>query len=78
MPSMVAMTVGPSLTPSFEISDETRRCILRRELGLSKHAFGPSVDGTRLCIEEAIAKQLARIAKYQSYGFKLKHADDQA
>ena len=72
LPSMVTMTVDRSLTPRFEASDEARRCILKRELGLSKHAFGPSVDGTRLSIEDAIAKQLARITKYQRYGFELK------
>ena len=72
VPSMVTMQVAHSLAPSFAASEEARKAIRSRELRLSKYAFGPSADGSPQRLEEAILKQVNRIAKYQRYGFELR------
>ena len=71
VPARVAMRVGRDLMPSYMMSQETRQCIERRELKLTKYAFGPAKESSLYWIHEAIEKQLQRITKYQKYGFKL-------
>ena len=65
------MRVDASLRVSFEASQETLSAIARRELRLTKYAFGPARDGSVQGVEEAIAKQVERIFKYETYGFNV-------
>jgi hypothetical protein len=71
--SMVAMRVGADLGVEFEMSDETRATIDRRQLRIGKHAFGPAKDSTReAChrvVDATATRLLERLFKYQGYGF---------
>lgn len=63
------MRVDHRLRPSFQMEANTKACIHRRELRLSRFAFGPARDRDRLAVEASITKQLCRCAKYLKYGF---------
>lgn len=68
--SSLTARVTPRARQHFHADDATRQCVRRRELRLSKYAFGPSSSSQRNAIEEAISKQLTRIRKYhREYGF---------
>ena len=71
VPARVAVKVDRSLQVRFLASEETRLAIRRRELRLTKYAFGPARDQTVAAIEEAILRQTHRIYKYEGYGFSI-------
>ena len=71
VPSRVAMRVDADLRVHFTACSETLTAISKRELRLSKWAFGPARDGSHEAVEEAVNKQLHRIFKYETYGFKM-------